>query len=196
MVSLYISVWLLENLKFYTQLTCCYLDSTALESLSMFTWSCIDPSYKYHFLSYLIPSYMNLLLDPILSSQYILIPLLNFRVWHLKNKTKKRKKTGSPICLHFCPHHFTKALERTYYPQAASSSCHFSALLLFISHHWSFPSSWNVFFSWLTGYPPIFLLCQPLHFPNLTLIFRYWNVPGLSHRPILTSQVDSSSLMI
>ena len=173
--SLHFSVATRKLKILYTAHILSYLDSTALESLSMFTWSCIDPPYKYHLLSYLIPSYMNLFLDPILSSQYIRIPLLNFRVWHLKKR--KRKKTGFPICLHFCPHHFTKTalLDRTYYPQAASSSCHFSDLLLFISHRWSFPSSWNAFFSWLTGYHAIlqFSFCaNPSTFP-ISLIVRY-----------------------
>ena len=153
--SLHFSVATRKLKILYTAHMLCYLDSTALESLSMFTWSCIDPPYKCHLLSYLIPSYMYLFLDPILSFQYIPIPLLNFRAWPLKKK-KERKKTGSTIDLHFCPHHFTKTalLERTYCPQVASSNCYFSDLL-FISHHWSFPSSWNAFFSWLTGHHAI-----------------------------------------
>ena len=86
-----------------------FLNSTALESLSTFIWSFTDPPYKYRLFSYLVPSYKNLFLDPILPSQYIPIPLRTFRAW-------PPEKPGSTNCFHFCSHHFTETalLEGTY----------------------------------------------------------------------------------
>lgn len=115
--------------------------------------------------SYLVPSYKNLSLDPILPSQYIPIPLLTFRAW-------PPEKPGSTNCFHFCSHYFTETdlLEGTYYPQDANSSCHVSAPVLLISPSWSFPASWNAFLTWLPGHHALFWFsssASPSIFPTL-----------------------------